>query len=289
MTNWRHWELTVMDSSKTETFVYPFDSILALSNFLQEHVTNKEKRDNSFGGTTFADTLDILARGGYDPASAGNIDATQIDTAKFPARESTMPIPQNAMVGYRPNVAAYLANAPECMVKQGHTNVIDRRVRILVASTSSCGIDDDTMKARGAAIMGVLEYLQDIGYSVELSVGFYMSRDNGGADSLQVPLVVKHYQDTFDPTVLGFLLTNPSFPRKALFGAVDCLARVLPDNEMVNDIAHGCMGYPMTEQMNEIDGYDIAFEAMHLSDRWTRDNSAGKALAKVYSWLEGQA
>ena len=274
--------------AKAETFVYPFDSILALSNFLETNVTDREKRDNSFGGTTFADTMEILKRGGYDQQSAGNIDATQIDTSKFPPRESTMPIPMTAMVGYRANVPAYLSNAPECMIKTSHTNVIDRRVRLLVASTSSCGIDDATMQARGAAIMGVLEYLEDIGYSVELTLGFYMSRDNDGADSLQCPLVVKHFQDTFDPTVLGFLLTNPSFPRKALFGAVDCLARVLPDNQMVNDIAHGCMGYPMRDQMNEIEGYDVVFEAMHLSDRWTRDNSAGKALDKVYKWLETQ-
>ena len=274
--------------TKAETFVYPFDSILALSNFLETNRGSCRDRDNSFGGTSFADTLDILQRGGYDAASAGNIDATHIDTSKFPPRESTMPIPITSMVGYRANVPAYLSNAPECMVKTSHMNVIDRRVRILVASTSSCGISDSTMQARGAAIMGVLEYLEDIGYSVELTVGFYMSRDNGGADSLQVPLVVKHFQDTFDPTVLGFLLTNPSFPRKALFGAVECLAKVLPDNEMVTDIAYGCMGYPMRSEMENIEGYDVVFEAMHLDDRWTEKNSAGKALDKVYAWIDSQ-
>jgi hypothetical protein len=270
--------------AKCETWSHPFDSMLALSDFIENNA-GAVVRDNSFtDGPQMVEVREILKAGGYHAASGEHISKHSIDESKFPQRKSIMPMSVNSVAGHRPNVGAFLAGSPMSMVRNMPAAKVDGRVKILVPSTASCGVDHSTLLKRGAAIMGIIEHLQAEGYAVEVTVGFFMTATNEGTDLVSVPIVVKHYQDTFDPAALGFALAEPSFGRKALFGAMDIMVKQNPDNALVVDMQHG-MGYPAKPEAYAGMDYDIIFEAPHYHDRWTDDNSADKAMKKVYEWL----
>lgn len=271
-------------STHDEIYTHEFDSLLGLSKYLDDN-WDQWLNSNQPGGSftecmTHSECREILRHGGHWEAGAARMLSARIEPAKFPMRESALPMPINVVVGHRPNVGAFLAGAPASMVRNTEVAMADRRCRMLVCVNASCSIKHDTLLNRGAAIMGAVENLQNEGYAVELTVGFLTASSEGEAHLL---VKIKDYQDTFNPAALAFVLAEPSFFRRSLFAMYEIDSMMQPDNEILQSMRMN-LGYPVSK-LDKMD-YEIVFEPLHGRERWTPSNSADKAMEKVYDWVE---
>jgi hypothetical protein len=275
-----------------KSFKLHFDSVLAMSQFIETNQPAYEKSRQSGGSFTdcmsHKKTRKILAQGGHWSEGVERMQSARIDVTKIPLQESAIPVPVPAMVGHRPNVPAYLAGAPICMVRNTPESRPDRRVRMLVSIGGSAAVDHKALLRRGAAVMGAIQQLCNEGYAVELTVGFMITTNHTGKDGDQAYFTckVKDFQDTFNPAALAFVLAEPSFFRRSMFSLFD-ISRVLdPDQPILKECAYN-LGYPLTDfSRPEFADFDIIYESMHSGERWTVENSADKAMKKVYEWLE---
>jgi len=265
-----------------------FDSVLALSEYIESGWQDWEQGKHS--GSTFTDCMThqkaraILAQGAYWPEGEERMQKAALKLDKIPQSTVDVPMPDNYIVGHKANVGAFLAGSPYSMTRYVYTPMDDKRCRMLVSVAGSGMVKHQALMNRGAAIMGAIDNLQSQGYAVELTVGFFITNHSSGKGGEQVhyTVTVKNFQDTYTPAALAFVLAEPSFFRRNLFSVFDIdlqqTKHPLLDSMKIN------LGYPVSK-MDHLP-FDIVYESLHGTDGWTAENSADKAMERVYKWLE---
>jgi hypothetical protein len=127
-------------------------------------------------GVSGARAADLAVNG--DPTIvaeyAGNVERFSLDAATE-TRAAWLP----SVTGGRVDMGAYLAGAPDCMRRRARREIETRHVSIYVSQTCSAGIRAETMRKRGAAILGLLDTLN----ALQVSVDLYLVIDLDGARS----------------------------------------------------------------------------------------------------------
>jgi hypothetical protein len=145
-----------------------------------------------------------------------------------------------------------VAGEPECAMsfedypeEQNGLNI----VKIIVNTAFSGGIDESIIRARGAAILALLEALETAGKRLELWAIF---SENNGYD---VRVCVKHSDETAQDDLIAFALAHPSFSRR--FAHLVTGTGITPGNPI-----------GITEEC------DLYIPACHISDkRWQSEGS----------------
>jgi hypothetical protein len=122
---------------------------------------------------------------------------------------------QNDMVGAYPDVAAFLANEPECM-RRRHITEDDRSpLRVWVDVSSSGAISADDLLPRGIAALALVMQLIRSGRAVELWTFISVhGRVNG-----QSAVCVKMNTTPIDIASVAYCLTSQGFARGLCYGA----------------------------------------------------------------------
>lgn len=138
----------------------------------------------------------------------------------------TYPTTYHSVTGAFPDVAAFLAGDPECMIEFGEMDEprSGRAVRIHVDIIASGGTQTDVMVKRGAVVVALVELLETLGFTTEV---WLESRNNGGAyhhrqDGSGVGVITdlicaKTAGEPLDVDGLMFAIANPSTLRRLLF------------------------------------------------------------------------
>jgi hypothetical protein len=259
-----------------------FDSILACSDYLEKDwplwQQSRQSGDSFDNLLSHSECKRILAAGGYDDRSAKRMKKAQLDIHKIPAGDLDVPECVNAPVGHRPNVGAFLAGSPMSMARFVPVPQPNKSVKMLVSVGGSAMVPYKALMNRGAAILGAIDNLQTEGYAVELTVGFFAKSGNS---EFHTTVKVKDFHDTWNPGSIAFMLAEPSFFRRSLFAV--CNIEQVRDGDSAAADMGGTLGTPI-RKTNNVD-YDIEFESLHGADGWTPENSAEKAMTKVYEWL----
>jgi hypothetical protein len=122
---------------------------------------------------------------------------------------------QNDMVGAYPDVAAFLANEPECM-RRRHITEDDRSpLRVWVDVSSSGAISAEDLLPRGVAALALVMQLIRSGRAVELWTFISVhGRTNG-----QTAVCVKMNTSPIDIASVAYCLTSQGYARGLCYGA----------------------------------------------------------------------
>lgn len=120
------------------------------------------------------------------------------------------------MAGSEVDVGRFLTGVPECMIEYSPVKVSNvGKVVTLVSSCSiSASINPASVIKRGAAIVGLAMALEESQHSVEIWIDHTI--DNYGRP-FSARVLIKGAQDSIDPAILAYWLSNPSVLREMMF------------------------------------------------------------------------
>ena len=118
------------------------------------------------------------------------------------------------VAGAFPDVPAFLAGAPDCMRRRAETISEKAPVRVWVDVTSSCGIQHETLAARGTAALALVMQLNRQGRAVELMT--YTSLD--GRNNGQSVVIIRQQTAPVDIASVAHCLTSSGYSRTLCYG-----------------------------------------------------------------------
>lgn len=174
--------------------------------------TSNTNEDYKFTKTRTYDEARELLIGGWDE----QLDQIKKETDKINyTGKGFKPAPQNAIVGYIPNVPNALMNLPQSMIT---INRISQKVRAISIYYSNCAnwsVDAKTFVENGIKILKLVNKLEASGIRVNLySVLYYAEKEN---DFAFVPVKIKDFRDKLDLKKICFPLVHPSWLRRIGF------------------------------------------------------------------------
>lgn len=189
-------------------------TVAELIEYSKQCGTRGERLGAGTGGTGDVTTLSAA----YDRALNGDaslmarastmldrIDVSEVGTA-FVARPTPV-----VSGGTRVNVPAYLAGNPRCMVRRTKQETTTRHVNIFVSVSSSARVRDSDLLTRGAAVLGLLQALQQAQIGVDVTVFSEMGANNN------IILIVPIESRPLDLSTASFTIAHPAFDRIICF------------------------------------------------------------------------
>jgi len=116
------------------------------------------------------------------------------------------------------DMGAFLTGEPECMGRIVPREIITDEIHILVNSTYSWNVTQETIKTRGAAITALIEKLMD-NYAVKLSIAIRAAAHHAGKN-IEVVLNID-LQNEFSRDVIAFCAAHPGFFRRIMFALME--------------------------------------------------------------------
>lgn len=119
----------------------------------------------------------------------------------------------SAVAGSRVSVPEYLGGSPYCMKRRMPREISTRSVNIYVSTTCSAGVDAANMLKRGATILALLEYLQQ----VQVSVKLYLLAETHGRTDGDLIQAIQVQSHPLDLSTAGFAIAHPAFARNITY------------------------------------------------------------------------
>lgn len=217
---------------------------------------SRETNDSEWAGTpSFAHAL-ALARDGW-PQGLSEIAKYRAHFSAIIGNRIKRPQLAHAVVGFSPDVGAFLSNEPECMFAR---EIIEldgpgKVLRVVLNGTVSGGISTRSIVKRGAMACALVDALECAGYSCEIVAAFKLSVGDKISDSHLVP--VKDAGASLELDRVAFALAHPSMFRRLVFSACE-------QNMEFSNAAGRSYGMPTPLHKN--DRGDIYFDDMLLGN-----------------------
>lgn len=206
------------------------------------------------GGITWETAVD-LAKNGWPE---GCEHMTQIMAESTPTTGRPRPGIEMDTVGVRFSPAHYYAGDADNMMNfvprpSRRSPVVTLHYMCSMAKT----ITADTRIRRGAALMSLIDAIEDTGTSVNLSMNYKVIGEESALSTLEITL--KTAGQPLDTDRLIFALAHPAFYRRLLW-------RWREQNRFHNHFS-GCYGSPDSSIPNDLDGMGIAFSTTTNENR----------------------
>ena len=280
---------TITDNKYSMTF----NSVFALSDHIEANKAQitESAPFNEKAIMTMSEARDRASEGGRWPEGAEKIKPTDIDLGDFNIHSMAMPRPENAIVGYRPNVPAYLAGSPASMVRMSQTSQPNRLLKVAVHIGKAFNVDSATTFNRGNGILSCLNALAASGFAIELWAVWRNSYSNR---SVHFDTLIKDSTDTYSPDSIAFALCNDGFQRRLVWS---CLSIAYEQNKVLaaadqpysrapRELIDGGYGNGKSAEYGD---FDISFGYVTSGERWTADNCVSKARKIVETALNEKA
>jgi hypothetical protein len=139
------------------------------------------------------------------------------------------------------DIDRFLMGEPENMIEQElmPTAKHGKVVRLIVASTVNCMITQETINARGAAIIGLIQALAMAQHTLEI---WRHDGTSVGANTWQCVTLLKRPEDVLDIDSLMFGLAHPGMLRRIIFSAMEQETTTIRRRQSF----HGSYGAPIS-------------------------------------------
>lgn len=214
---------------------------------------NIEDGDPWSGTKTYED-MQSLAEEGW-PDGLKHVEEVRKKMSRIVASKIKAFHPRLADAGDEIDIGAFVEGDPEHWIEFHEVDTDGpggKIVRVLVNVAVSCSVDKKYFIHRGAAVVGLMEALQNCGFSVELTL---LSTTQHGNHIHQYEIPVKRSDEHLDGDRCSFMVIHPSILRRLVFAA--------KEQEETDDYTGG-YGTP-TEVVGATDK-DFVFDRMHAGD-----------------------
>lgn len=197
-----------------------FDTVNGLVNTLNARPNNKifgskkesvTSNENFTGTKTYEEASELLATGWDEPL--GKIKKS-LDKVNYMGSGSK-PRPQNAIVGYVPNVPNALRGLPESMITIRRIPQKVRAITIYYSPDANCFVTKKTFIECGIKILSVINKLEAEGIRVTLYSTLYCA--TYGDEFAFCPVKLKDFRDKLDLKKICFPIAHASWLRRIGF------------------------------------------------------------------------
>jgi len=178
------------------------------------------------------------------------------------------------------DVGLVLSGEPEAWLEVSQTEETAKGIKLVTIGlncTVSCGIDARVIRERGAAVLALVQLLEQAGRSVCVKVGIGVDGRNGSKDcSLEASLTLKSFGEALDADKLAFWLVSEDAFRRCFFRVMEAA----PIWEGLG--AKLGSGYGSVKQDWLPEGTEIGLKGLRYGggDDWTE--------TKTEAWIKGQ-
>lgn len=203
-----------------------FDSLAAMARYLESHERlpgagnfSIRENDSSHGGMSYDETIALAKAGGYWAEGAEKMVKGVADAAALRENHS-QPMLTNAVAGFMPDVPAYLAGVPDCMVAydEGDYSQVQKPVVTIGVGTFSYAVSPDAVMNRGIAILSLIDAIEAVGYRVQLD---FVGDNIGDGGFKKVRVVLKRPQDHWNPGQVAFATAHACMLRRLTVGTLE--------------------------------------------------------------------
>lgn len=209
------------------------------------------EKDKDFAGTENYNEANDLFRYG-DKDNAKRMDAAGLDVRKANANgNSTRAKNFNSVVGFCPNVPAYLMGLPTNMMNQKKQVFKTSKVLTVVYNISyPWYVTTDSVASVNARFVNAILAFESKGYRINL----FVTWASGKGHELAMPVIkIKDSGTKFDKLKLAYPLMNPSFSRRHCFRYLETC-----------DIHEDRYTYGYGSAVNDVEKIGKALKANHL-------------------------
>lgn len=197
-----------------------FDDQMEAARFLQDHPSKWEAKgatsrkmatyDRNWDFNQGWDGVQHLARTGW---SEGAKDLGDRLTVHMPENEHVAAWRYD-VAGELPDVGRYLAGDPAHMRRHGHPKGHRPIISIFVNNWISCAVNGNQMANFGAALVAMIDQLENTGRRVELTAGTIAQHYRNRDIIMSASWKVKGAEDPLDLASVAFAIAHPGASRR---------------------------------------------------------------------------
>ena len=203
-----------------------FDSIYAMGAHVRDSRAHDDDRKHGkssthgkssaafYGNMSLNESTEIALNGGAWADGLPTLPRVHLPNTNIHGNTIDQPQINSDIVGFAPNVGAYVSGAPDSMLYMMPEPVSDKHIKIAVNIRYSSVVDTNQIANRGAAIIAVLDQLTLDGYAVELWA-VYSARDLGVG--VIISTCIKTSDAPLSPEAIAYALCSPSYSRRLCF------------------------------------------------------------------------
>ena len=230
-----------------------------------------------YGNMSLLESTEIALNGGAWADGLPTLPRVHLPPTNIHGQIISQPQINSDIVGFAPNVGAYISGAPDSMLYMTPQPVSDKHIKVAVNIRYSSVVTEKQIANRGAAIIAVLDQLTLDGYAVELWA-VYSAKDDGVG--VNISTCIKTSDAPLSPEAIAYALCSPSYSRRLCFRVSESIEG---DNNAAR-ISDMCYGYA-----GELDAslYDIIFDQVCVSN-CNDFSTVTKAVAYVQTDVKNQ-
>ena len=203
-----------------------FDSIYAMGAHVRDSRAHDGDRKHGtssthgkassafYGNMSLNDSTDIALNGGAWADGLPTLPRVHMPNTNIHGEAVNQPQISSDIVGFAPNVGAYVSGAPDSMLYMSPEPVSDKHIKVAVNIRYSSIVNAAQIANRGAAIIAVLDQLTLDGYAVELWA-VYSAHDRGVG--VIISTCIKTSDAPLSPEAIAYALCSPSYSRRLCF------------------------------------------------------------------------
>jgi len=248
----------------------------------------RSRRGMPWAGTeTFEQAIELAKKGWADGLK--DIKAMSEAIWKVVGQEIQKTTFVYDVAGCQPDIDRYLCGEPENMIQFVHEKEQQGKgkiVKIFVNNVASCGVSTEAMFGRGAAVVALVDALENLGFSCEVATADALGREwRGDEKVLQYNVMLKRAGQPLELDRLAFALAQPCWLRRLVFSAME---QEPPEIRSMFGVGDG-YGYPTESRglTSEERGIDVP-SLRYGEDTWTDMKSATAWVLEAASKVLGR-
>lgn len=194
----------------------------------------------SWANLSYQDTVRRATTTAEYPELIDKLEEIELPDLDSDRHDTLRPGLQRGVVGFLPNVPAYLAGVPDNMYTRVPAKNAKRYVRVGVHLHSQCDVSAKERENYGAALLSAITALSLQGVAVELLAVDALSNRNGNAHSSWTEIMVKRADQDWSPAQAAFIIGEPSFARRFGFMHIENTECLKANCEGGYGDGHGC-------------------------------------------------
>lgn len=178
--------------------------------------SHKEDTGNWYGTANYEDAQNLMMSGWHE--GAARVRACMADHLSPKDGKKVC----NSVVGFAPNVPAYLCGAPACMISKKTTKTPRRVVSIVYNCAVPASVSASEIENAAATLFNVVAGLESSGVRVELwACSFSMDEDLNINNTVSMAVRIKTASQPFNLLKMVFPMVHPSFNRRFKFALIE--------------------------------------------------------------------
>ena len=226
--------------------------------------------------------MDLAMSGGWAEGAAKM--AKTVGLAAPFIKQAVAPELELGMTGFLPDVPSYLRGSPCAMYGYAEEDESSRPVvRVGVNCMMASAMEADCAFNRGAAILGIIDELENSGHRVELWAVLRTGGEHFGARGLEAAVKAQHASEVllkaageqWNPASVAFAICHPAFSRRLGF-------RVLESDEYTVRLTHGGYGgdYGVDRETSD---FDVWFKYETDNEPWRTIERAVESAREIFN------